>query len=145
MNAIVQHDVQKLKNHIGEVRLVLEMLKNHRALWSRRKEEKDISLFIDCISKIEVDITITVNSFMVNNKNSKGSEAHVMEGMQQAFSCVNDLFLDIKNVRKDLNRSFIRQDELETLEIDLARFRKNILQLLNDVEHEWPEKINSSN
>jgi hypothetical protein len=145
MNSIVQHNVQKLINDIGEVKLVLEMLEDHRTLWARSQEERDVSHFMDCISKIEVDISIAVNNFMVKNKNGNRNEAYVIEGMQQAFSYINDLFHDIKNARKDLHRSFIRQDELETLEIDLARFRKNIIQLLNYMEYERPEKINSNN
>ena len=145
MNSIVQHNVQKLQNDIGEVRLVLEMLEDHRALWERRREEIDVSHFIDCISKIEVDISLTVNNFMLNNKEGGKDEPYILEGMRQAFSHVNDLFQDIKNVSKDLYMSFIKQDELETLEIDLARFRKDIIQLLNYIEYEGPEKMHATN
>ena len=110
MNSIVHHNVQKLQNDIGEVRLVLEMLEDHRALWARRKEEMDVSHFVDCICKIEVDIWLAVNNFMLNNKDGGKKEAHILEGMRQAFSHVNDLFHDITNISNDLYMSFIKQD-----------------------------------
>jgi hypothetical protein len=145
MNSMVQHDVQRLINDIDEVRQVLEILENDHALWARRQQEKDISDFINYINQIEVDISIIMNNFVTNNKNSEKNEGYFIEGMQHAFSYINDLFHDIKNIRKDLDRSYIRPDELKTLEIDWARFRKNIIQVVNYMQGERLERINLGN
>jgi hypothetical protein len=145
MNWIAQHDVQRLVNDLEEVRQVLGMLENDHSLWAREQQEKDISDFINYITQIEVDISIIMNTFVANNKNSEKNEDHVIEGMQHAFSYINDLFHDIKNIRKDLDRSYIRPDEIKTLEIDWARFRKNIIQVLNYMQDERLEKTNLDN
>jgi hypothetical protein len=145
MNAIVQHDVQKLMDDVGEIRQILGMLEEHRSSWVRTQEERDVSLFIGCINKIEADISITVNNFIIHNKKGDRGEAHVIEGMHQAFSSVDSLFHDCKKVRNDLERSFIREDQLKALEIDLARFRKNIIQLLNYMDYKSPGPVTSKN
>ena len=145
MNAIVQHDIQKLMDDIGKIRHILGMLEEHRALWARTQEERDVRLFIGCINKIEVDISITVNNFIINNKSGNGKEAYVMDGMHQAFSSMDNLFHDSKKVKNNLQRSFIREDQLEALEIDLARFRKNIIQLLNYMDYQGSVPITSKN
>lgn len=142
MNSMAQHDVQRLINDIEEVGLVLEMLENDHALWARRQQEKDILDFINYITQIEVDISILMNRFVTNNKNNEENEGHVVEGMQHTFSYINDLFHDIKNIRKDLDRSYIRPDELKILEIDWARFRKNMRQVLNYMKDERLDKMN---
>ncbi|MFC1863046.1 hypothetical protein ACFL1Z_03740 [Thermodesulfobacteriota bacterium] len=123
----------------------MEMFENDHALWARRKEEKDLSDFINCISQIEVDISIIMSEFVTSNKNSEENGGYAIQGMQHSFSYMNDLFHNIKKIRKDLDRSYIRPDELETLEIDWARFRKNIIQTLNYPQDERSEKINLGN
>jgi hypothetical protein len=142
MNSMAQHDVQRLINDIEEVGQVLEMLENDHTLWARRQQEKDISDFINYITQIEVDISILMNRFVTNNKNSEENEGHVVEGMRHTFSYINDLFHDIKNIRKDLDRSYIPPDELKILEIDWARFRKNMRQVLNYMKDERLAKMN---
>jgi hypothetical protein len=142
MNSMAQHDVQRLINDIEEVGQVLEMLENDHALWARRQQEKDILDFINYITQIEVDISILMNRFVTNNKNNEENEGHVVEGMRHTFSYINDLFHDIKNIRKDLDRSYIRPDELKILEIDWARFRKNMRHVLNYMKDERLDKMN---
>jgi hypothetical protein len=137
--------VQKLVNDIGEINLAFNMLKGHRNLWARRLEERDVSAFLDWIAKIETDISITLNDFIINNKNGKRYETHIMEEMRETFSCLNDLFLDIRNVRNDLDSSFIRREELENLEVDLGRFMKKMRTVLNYLEYEIPENTHSNN
>ena len=142
MNSMAQHDVQRLINDIEEVGQVLEMLENDHTLWARRQQEKDISDFINYITQVEVDISILMNRFVTNNKNSEENEGHVVEGMRHTFSYINDLFHDIKNIRKDLDRSYIRPEELKILEIDWARFRKNMRHVLNYMKDERLDKMN---
>ena len=144
MDSMVQYDVQKLTNDIEEVRQVLELLENDRFLWARTREEKDISDLIDCISKIEVDLSVSMNNLIANNNSSK-NEGFVIEKMQHAFSYVNDLFHDVKNIKNELESFYIQADELETLEIDWARFRKNIFQVMNYMQDECSEKSNQVN
>ncbi len=142
MNSMAQHDVQRLINDIEEVRHVLEMLENDQALWARRQQEKDISDFMNYLTQIEVDISILMNRFVADNKSNEENEEYVFEEMQQSFSYINDLFHDIKLIRKDLGRSYIRPDEIKGLEIDWARFRKNMRQVLNDMKNERLGKMN---
>ena len=134
MNSMAQHDVQRLVNDLEEVRQVLGMLENDHSLWAREQQEKDISDFINYITQIEVDISILMNRFVADNKNSEENEGHVFEEMRHTFSYINDLFHDIKNIRKDLDRSYIQPDELKVLEIDWARFRKTVVQIRVDLE-----------
>ena len=141
MNSIIQHDVQRLRNDLGAVRHVLEMLENDRSSWKRRREEKDISDFITCLSQIEVDMSTSIYDFISNRKDGREHEGFIIESMQRAFARANDLFYDIKIIRKDLNNSFITMDELENLKIDWARFSKNIIQVLSSVQKETYEAV----
>ena len=131
MNEIIKQDFQRLINDIRVIKKVLKTLENHRDLWARTQEEKDVSDFIKGLNKIETDLCLTMDDFVAKNHKSKKSEKDVIQAMQQAFSYVSDLFDDIKNIRMELKQSYIHSDELETLEIDLARFKKNILQALS--------------
>jgi hypothetical protein len=141
MNAILQKDFQRLINDISEVKKVLKMLESHCTLWARTKEEKDISDFIQGIGKIETDLCLALDDLVVKNHSSKKTENNALKAIQHAFSYINDLFCDIKNVRTDLKRSYIHSDELETLEIDLARLKKNIFLALNYLQGERLGKI----
>ena len=143
MNEILQQDFQKLINDIRGVKKVLKTLEKHRDLWARTQEEKDVSDFIKGLNKIETDLCLTMDDFVAKNHKSKKSEKDVIQAMQQAFSYVSDLFYDIKNIRTDLKRSYIHSEELETLEIDLARFKKNILQAINYLQDGKKGKIMS--
>jgi hypothetical protein len=136
MNSIAHSDIQRLMDDIEEVKHVLEMLENDRVSWARNHEERDISNLVDCMNRIEIDMNISMYKYIPSQEQDQENNNHFIEGMRQAFSYVNDLFCDIKNIRKNLNRSYIKPGEFENLKIDWARFSKNIMPLLNSVEEE---------
>lgn len=142
MELLVPHDIQKLINDIEEVRQVLEMLHKDHALWARKEQEKDLSNFATYINQLEADISIILDKLVANSNKGDDGEAHVIKGMQKTFSYMSDLFHDVKKIREDLDRSYIREEELETLEIDWARFKKNVSEALNCMQYECLEKMN---
>ena len=136
MNSIAHSDIRRLMDDIGEVKHVLGMLENDRASWARNHEEIDISNLIDCMNRIEIDMNISMYNSISSQEQDQKNNNNFIEGIRHTFSYVNDLFCDIKKIRKDLNRSYIKPGELENLKVDWARFSKNIMPLLNSVEEE---------
>ena len=56
-----------------------------------------------------------------------------MAGIQRSFAYLDTVFQDLKKARHDLKEAYIHPEELKNLEIDWARFRKNIRKSLNQL------------
>jgi hypothetical protein len=57
-----------------------------------------------------------------------------MGDLNQAFRSLDIIYRDLKNVRKEIDESFTTEKKIEALEIDWAKFNKNVERIQNDLQ-----------
>jgi len=127
MDLTLKRDIRKLMVDTEDVKRALDMLEQDHATWARKREEKDLKKIIERVKGLEFDVSTMMSdcSSLPHQEESKG----INEDLHQAFRRLNALFEDIKEVRSELNGSYIHAGELWQLEIDWGRFRKTIREI----------------
>jgi hypothetical protein len=124
MDLILKQDISKLMADTAETKLALERLEEDHAVWARKREEKDLTTFINNVQELEFDVSVLMGDCFFLSRIEKGRRT--MEDFHQAYVCMNALFQDIKRARNDLNKAYICPEELSGLKIDWKRLRKSI-------------------
>jgi tRNA A37 N6-isopentenylltransferase MiaA len=57
-----------------------------------------------------------------------------MSDLNQAFRSLDIIYTDLKTVRKEIDESFTTEKKIEALEIDWAKFNKNVARIQNDLQ-----------
>jgi hypothetical protein len=128
MNPNLQRDILALVADTGEVKHSLEAFKEDCALWDRDRERKDLANLLEFLKRLENDVFMMQAdwvSFAYRIGSGDGASP-VFDSFQRAFVNLNNLFNDLKNLRTELNNSFLHSDSLKEFEIDWSRFWKTV-------------------
>ena len=124
MDLILKQDISKLMTDTVETKSALERLEKDHAVWARKREEKDLTTFINNVQELEFDVSVLMGDCFFLSHVEKNRKT--MEDFHQAYVYMNALFQDIKRARNDLNKAYICPEELSGLKIDWKRLRKSI-------------------
>ena len=104
-----------------------EKLKQDQAVWARKREEEDLKKIIECVNRLESDVStmMTDYAFISNQEESRVVEVD----LHHAFRDLNALFEDLKSVSAELAGSYIHHGKLDQLESDWGRFSKIVGQI----------------
>jgi hypothetical protein len=123
----LNRDIRKLMADTEKFKLTLEKLEQDQAVWARMREEKDLKKIIECVNRLESDVSTMMGdcACLTNQEESKvvGVDLH------HAFRGLNTLFEDLKGVSAELAGSYIHREDLDQLEIDWGRFSKTVGQI----------------
>ena len=124
MDNDLSQDIRKLMVDMDKFKKAMEKLEQDQAVWARKREEKDLKKILECVNQLESDVNTMMGdcAYLTNQEESKD----VRVDLNRAFKGLNALFEDLKEVRGELNDSYIHRGELDQLEIDWGRFSKTV-------------------
>jgi len=100
----------------------LVSLEKDAVSWNRDKEMDDLESITALVRSLEEDISNTLSEF---NTHPDGHDSPAFrEDFHHAFQIMNDLFLDLKVVKEELEQSYLPSSELEQLKIDWTKLEK---------------------
>jgi len=142
MDLVIKENIEQLIHDAQEVKGGLKRLKRDHTAQARGRQQYDLKQLMEHVKGLEFDVSIL--RMMLSDRMSvslgyqKNESWHAADILKRAFAVLDVLFNDLKQVRMELNNSYIHPDELKQLEIDWDRFRKRIWQIqksLQDGEH----------
>ena len=125
-----------LENNL-KLREQLASLEKDSKAWNREREMDDLESITALIRKLETDISQTMSDFNALS-NGSGDRAS-SEDFHHAFRIMNDLLLDLKVVKEELEQSYLQPEELKQLKIDWAKLEKTFEEMekhVNPAGHE---------
>ena len=130
MDLVIRQDIRQLAHDAQEVQRGLDMLEQDHENWARERQQYDLTRLIKRVNRLESDVSMMQSDCM-----STGLIYHedgtwqVVDSLHRTFVSLDILFNDLKQVRTDLNDSYIHPGELKQLEIDWDRLKKMIGQI----------------
>jgi hypothetical protein len=124
MDFDLNQDLRKLMADADKFKQALEKLKQDQAVWARKREEKDLKKIIEWVNRLEFDVNTMMSDYACLTNGEDGTVARV--DLRLALRGLDALFQDLKDVRADLNDSYIHRGELDRLEVDWGRFNKTV-------------------
>jgi DNA mismatch repair ATPase MutS len=116
-------DLLDLLEENVKLRKQLESLEKDYEAWDRTGEEDDLEDITALVKKLEEDISRTMGDF--NTYHQAREDQPIQEDFHHAFTIMSDLFKDLKRVREELENAFVQSEEIQKLEIDWAKLKKN--------------------
>ena len=130
MDPMIRRDIRQLVHDAQEVQRGLDMLEQDHDDWARERQQYDLTRLIKRVNRLESDVSMMQSDCMsMNLKYQEDGTWQIVDSLHRAFAILDTLFNDLKQVRTDLNDSYIHLAELKQLEIDWDRFRKTIGQI----------------
>ena len=127
MDFDLNRDIRKLMADTENFKQTLEKLGQDRAAWARIREKKDLKKIIECVNRLESDVSRMMSDCTCLAVQEE--RAVVAVDLHHAFGGLNTLFEDLKRVSAGLAGSYIHPGELNQLEIDWGRFSKTVGQI----------------
>ena len=130
MDFAIREDIQQLVHDAKEVQRGLDILEQDHNDWARERQEYDLIRLIKRVNRLESDVSMMQSDCMsMVLRYKEDGTSQVVDGLHRAFATLNILFNDLKQVRTDLNDSYIHSEELKQLEVDWDRLRKTVGQI----------------
>jgi hypothetical protein len=127
MELVLKKDLENLFSDTNKVKQGLEVLEKDNAAWAGDREREDLVDILEGIKGLESDVSTLMGDCASLNQMKRNNG--INDGLHKAFKGLNILFEDLKMVRNEIDQSYLRQEELDQLEIDWARFRKTVEQI----------------
>ena len=127
MELVLKKDMEKLFGDTEKVKQGLEELEKDHAVWTIDREREDVADILEGIKGLEFDVNTLMSDCVSLNKMKRKNG--IRSDLRQAFKGLDNLFEDLKTVRKEMDQSYVTQGELDQLEIDWARLRKTAEQI----------------
>ncbi|MBW1889363.1 MAG: hypothetical protein JRI93_02390 [Deltaproteobacteria bacterium] len=127
MDLNLNQDIHKLMADTENFKQLLKKLEQDQAVWARKHEEKDLEKVINCVKRLEFDLSTTMSDCACLAHQEESNVVGV--DLHHAFSGLNALFKDLKKVSADLSGSYIHRGDLDHMEIDWGRFSKTVGQI----------------
>jgi len=130
MDLLIRGDIRKLLHDAQEVQKGLDMLEQDHDDWARERQQYDLTRLIKRVNRLESDVSMMQSDCVsMGLRYQEGGPWQVVDSLHRAFATLDTLFNDLKQVRTDLNDSYIRPGELKQLEVDWDRLKKTIGQI----------------
>jgi hypothetical protein len=131
MDFVIQQDIKKLVFDSNILQLFIEELIQDCEAWRRDRENDELTECAENLKRLESDVILLQADWniLIGPTHHGYSQYETVNGFQRAFESLDILFNDLKKMRAELNDSYIHHSEIESLEIDWARFKKMIAKL----------------
>ena len=130
MDLVIRRDIRQLVHDAQEVQRGLDMLEQDHDDWARERQQYDLTQLIKHVNRLESDVSMMQSDCMAMGlRYQEEGTWQVVDSLHRAFATLDTLFNDLKQVRKDLNDSYIHSADLKQLEIDWDRLKKMIGQI----------------
>jgi hypothetical protein len=130
MDLVIRRDIRQLVHDAQEVQRGLDMLEQDHDDWARERQRYDLTRLIKRVNRLESDVSMMQSDCMAMGlRYQEDGTWQAVDSLHRAFVTLNILFNDLKQVRTDLNDSYIHPAELKQLEIDWDRLKKTIGQI----------------
>jgi hypothetical protein len=130
MDLMIRRDIRQMLRDAQKVKKGLEMLEQDHEVWARQRQQYDLEQLIKFVNRLESDVSIMQSDCISMGLSYQEVGAwQVLRSLHHAFAVLNILFTDLKEVKAELNKTYIHSSELKQLKIDWGRFRKTIKQI----------------
>lgn len=132
MDVAFQKDIEKIFRDMQEIKESLEALRKDHVAWAISREHDDLMCIYQGLKSLESDV-----SFLMSDCSSLDPDRQnemTMGDLNQAFRSLDIIYTDLKTVRKEIDESFTTEKKIEALEIDWAKFNKNVERIQNDLQ-----------
>ena len=130
MDIVIRQDIRQLVHDAQEVQRGLDMLEQDHDDWARERQQYDLTQLTKRVNRLESDVSMMQSDCMsMRRRYQEDGTWQVVDSLHRTFATLDTLFNDLKQVRTDLNDSYIHRAELKQLEIDWARLKKTIGQI----------------
>jgi len=130
MDLVIRRDIRRLVHDAQEVQKGLGMLEQDHDDWARVRQQYDLTRLIKRVNRLESDVSMMQSDCMsMGLRYQEDDTWQVVDSLHRTFASLDILFNDLKQVRTDLNDSYIHPGELKQLEIDWDRLKKMIGQI----------------
>jgi hypothetical protein len=139
VSPILRRDIRQLELDVERVQRGLEMLESDYAAWGEQCQQNDLKQLIENLKRLESDVSTMLSDCMFQGRQYwKDHNVLLIDRLHQAFTTMNTLFNDLKEVRLALGKTNMNPSGLEQLIIDWGRLKKSIDQTQKLVQH--PQK-----
>jgi hypothetical protein len=130
MDLVIRRDIGQLVHDVQETQRGLDILEQDHDDWARERQRYDLTQLIKGVNRLESDVSMIQSDCMsMRLRYQVDGPWQVGDSLHRAFTILDILFNDLKQVRTDLNDSYIHPEELKQLEIDWGRLKKTIGQI----------------
>lgn len=138
MDLVIKENIEQLVLDAQKVKGGLKRLKRDHTAQARGWQEFDLKQLMEHVKGLEFDVSIVsmilTDCMSMSLGYQENGSWQVVDILKRAFAILDVLSNDLKQVRTDLNNSYIHPDELKQLEIDWDRFRKRIWQIQKSLQ-----------
>jgi hypothetical protein len=143
MSPILRRDIRQLELDAEKVQRGLDMLEHDYAAWGNQCQQNDLTQLIENFKRLESDVsTMLSDCIFLGRQYWKDHNLPLIDRLHQAFTTMNTLFEDLKEVRLALSETNINSSGLEQLVIDWGRLKKSIDQTQRLVQHPHKRRKN---
>ena len=130
MDIVIRQDIRQLVHDAQGVQRGLDMLEQDHDDWARKRQQYDLTQLIKRVNRLVSDVSMMQSDCMsMGLRYQEDGTWQAVDSLHRAFVTLNILFNDLKQVRTDLNDSYIHPAELKQLGIDWDRLKKTIGQI----------------
>ena len=132
MDVVFQKDIRKIFGDMQDVKESLDALRKDHAAWAISKEHDDLMSIYRGLKNLESDVSVLMSDCSLLDPIRRNES--IMGDLNQAFKGLDIIYTDVKTVRKEIDESFTTEKKIEALEIDWAKFNKNVERIQNDLQ-----------
>jgi len=127
MDVVFQKDIRKIFGDMQDIKESLDALRKDHAAWAISKEHDDLMCIYQGLKSLESDVSVLMSD-------CSSLDPVTMGDINQAFRSLDIIYTDLKTVRKEIDESFTTEKKIEAVEIDWAKFNKNVERIQNDLQ-----------
>lgn len=132
MDVVFQKDIEKIIGDMQDVSESLDALRKDHTAWAVNKEHDDLMCIYKGLKNLESDVSVLMSDCSTVDPVRRNEM--IMGDLNQAFKGLDIIYTDLKTVRKQIDESITTEKKIQALEIDWAKFNKNVEQIQNDLQ-----------
>ena len=132
MDVAFQKDIEKIFEDMQDIKEGLEALRKDHVAWAISREYDDLMCIYQGLKNLESDVSVLMSD--CSSLDPDRQNDMTMGDLNQAFRSLDIIYTDLKTVRKEIDESFTTEKKIEALEIDWAKFNKNVERIQNDLQ-----------
>lgn len=135
MEGSFQKDIEKLFGDMQGVKEGLDALRKDQAAWAISREHDDLVRIFKLLESLESDVSVLMSD--CSSLDQIRRNEMIMGDLNQAFRGLDIIYRDLKTVRREIDESFTTEKRIEALEIDWAKFNKNVERIKKDLQQRF--------
>ena len=132
MAVAFQKDIENIFDDMQDVKGGLDALRKDHAAWATSREHDDLVRISKGLQSLECDVCVLMSDCSTLDQARRNEM--IIGDLNQALKVLDIIYSDLKTVRREIDESFTTKKKIETLEIDWAKFNKNVAQIQRDLQ-----------